>query len=469
MSSTNGRGNGDNGSTKGSGNSGSSNSSGKTCLTGDDLNLSGLQTLSDMFDYSRLSPSVRCSLSAIPHVCVLVLYLPLGLLLVPLRLLLLLFTGILATFQCSSFCLPRKLHTVLLRIELLVFFGVWISVKGKPAADCPLWVANHISEADAVVLRAISDPYILGYAFYKDLWWLKLTPIRLFKMIYVPTKSRSEGNAAGRDEMNRIIRETLTPSLQSQQSPQSQQGKGRQSGSGERLLLFPEGGLTNGRVGLLQYHKFVFSLGLPVQPIALSLWSPLPLQVDHMYASALHNALWFLFVPFQIYTIEFLSSVSINQEGGETPLAFSRRVMHNTADHLHIQASPFLYSDKKKWGTLRRSLTKEGYRFNIVVDELNNSVKVVNTVTPRKQKKSQVQPVVTSMTEEGSKVEVKVAGGISEASDSSRDVLLRGLYEAWEMTQESFSHLLFTPVTDPTKINTQSNHRTAAATDVTSQ
>ena len=410
----------------------------------DDHNLTGLHLLESMFHYSRLAPSnsARDYCSRL----LLLLYLPLGLLLVPLRLFCMVIAGLVATFQCSSCCLPRKLHTLLLRIELLVFFGVWISVKGGPAADSPIWVANHISEFDAVVLRAISDPYILGYHFYRDLWWLKLSPLRLFKMIYVPQQSRSEGNTSGRDEMNRLIKDTL-------KQPQ------------QVLLLFPEGGLTNGRKGLMQYHKFVFGLGLAVQPIALSLWSPLPLHVDTMYATFLNNVLAFLFVPCQSYSIDFLHPVSLDVEKQESPLDFARRVMALTAKHLNIQASPFLYSDKKKWGKLRRTLTKEGYRFNIVVDELNNSVSVVNIASQNKKKTytkaSRIQPVVTLSREEGGgdmvverqqqqqhEEQVPVSSDESGATDRDRDraVLLNRLYDAWQMTQEGFSHLAFAPV-----------------------
>lgn len=357
-----------------------------------------------MFDYSRVKKSASWY-----SLLMLALYFPLGVLLVPVRVLLTVVMGLISALQCTSFCLPRKLHTVLLRVQLLIFFGVWIEIRGKPAADTPLWVANHISEFDAIVLRAIADPYILGYHFYRDIWWLKLSPIRIFKMIYVPQQSRSEGNGSARDEINRVIRSTL-------QSP------------GEVLLLFPEGGLTNGRVGLLQYHKFVFGLDMRVQPIALSLASPLPLHVDTMYASFLSNVLCFMFVPFQCYTVDFLPPAAIDAELQESPLEFSRRVMTLTAAHLNIKVSPFLYSDKKKWGLLRRGLAGDGFKLDIVVDEASSSVAVVDTASKKKarHKGNAVQP--------------------EEGGDSARELLLGRLYEAWQMTHASFSHLCFVRV-----------------------
>ena len=55
------------------------------------------------------------------------------------------------------------------------------------------------------------------------------------KMIYVDPKSRTEGNATARDDINNKIRGVVI----------DQQ---------ELFLIFPEGGLTNKPVGLMQYH-----------------------------------------------------------------------------------------------------------------------------------------------------------------------------------------------------------------------
>lgn len=36
-----------------------------------------------------------------------------------------------------------------------------------------------------------------------------------------------------------------------------------------RRIVGSQGGLTNGRKGLLQYHKFLFSLDKTIQPLAI--------------------------------------------------------------------------------------------------------------------------------------------------------------------------------------------------------
>ena len=51
------------------------------------------------------------------------------------------------------------------------------------------------------------------------------------------------------------------------------------------ILVFPEGALTNGKAGVLRYSQFVFSLGIPVQPIALRVADPWPVNYDHIHTN----------------------------------------------------------------------------------------------------------------------------------------------------------------------------------------
>ena len=184
---------------------------------------------------------------------VFLLYFPIGIVLALLKLLVILpLSGILVTIT------PACFHTFLTRYVICLLYGVWIEIKGKPdVVNARIWAANHLSEVDALAIRACGNPYILGYSFYLQLWWLKLSPLRLLNMVYVPQKSRSEGNSAQRDE----IRNQVRGILENKSNP---------------ILVFPEGGLTNGKAGLLQYHKFMFSLNVGVQPIVLNIDDPYP-------------------------------------------------------------------------------------------------------------------------------------------------------------------------------------------------
>ncbi|EEY56158.1 uncharacterized protein PITG_08946 [Phytophthora infestans T30-4] len=119
--------------------------------------------------------------------------------------------------------------------------------KGENRAE--IIVSNHISEFDAVAMLSITPAYILGYDFYKNMLFFKLLGDKP-GVVYVPYVSRQQGNSAGRDAVRQIIMERLAR-------------------GNKPLAAFPEGGLTNGRKGLLQYHKFLFSLDKTVQPLAI--------------------------------------------------------------------------------------------------------------------------------------------------------------------------------------------------------
>lgn len=383
-------------------------------LSGDDRNLAALKYLDELFSYKRFNwENVGCF-----RTILFVLYFPLGVMLILVRgLVFMPLMAVLASLQCTSFCLPRSWHTVLFRLQLVLWLGLSVRVVGSPLSSANVWVANHLSEFDACAIRAIADPYILGYGFYQDLWWLKCSPLNLFKMLYIPQQGRSEGGSASRDKINEAIAALV-------------QGE-------DTLLLFPEGGLTNSRVGLLQYHKRVFSLGKTIQPIALSLSSPFPfLHVDTMTASFRDNLLWFLFLPFCTYTVEFLSPVSIDESLGETPLEFARRTMALTAASLGIRASPFLYADKRRWGRLKSEMEREGLVFEIALSQDESRVLVKNMASGSGvlERSGAVQPMDS------------VSSGVdAQAHRSDRDILLSKLYDCWNLRNEGVSHLVFAP------------------------
>ncbi|KAG6956029.1 hypothetical protein JG688_00011618 [Phytophthora aleatoria] len=174
--------------------------------------------------------------------------------------------------------------------------------KGENRAE--IIVSNHISEFDAVAMLSITPAYILGYDFYKNMLFFKLLGDKA-GLVYVPYASRQQGNSAGRDT----------------------------------------GGLTNGRKGLLQYHKFLFSLDKTVQPLAIQASDgPFPVNINDETSTFMANVLWYLFVPWHTYTVQVLPRTKAEQ--GEDPLIFAQRVMKMTADALEQQASPFMYRDK---------------------------------------------------------------------------------------------------------------------------
>ena len=132
------------------------------------------------------------------------------------------------------------------------------------------------------------------------------------------------------------------------------------------LLVFPEGGLTTGRRGLLQFHKFLFSLGHVVQPISIRAHGgPLPINIDNNMGTTWGNILASPFSPGSA-TVTYLPPQRIKP--GETPCSL-HRVMRLIAAHTgNIAASPFLYRDKRIYSKLKARLQKEGFRYRFVDD-----------------------------------------------------------------------------------------------------
>ena len=358
----------------------------------------------------------RFDFSSTVSYIVFLLYFPIGVVLALLKLLVILpLSGILVTIT------PTCFHTFLTRYVICLLYGVWIEIKGKPdVVNARIWAANHLSEVDALAIRACGNPYILGYSFYLQLWWLKLSPLRLLNMVYVPQKSRSEGNSAQRDEIRNQVRNII----ENKTNP---------------ILVFPEGGLTNGKAGLLQYHKFMFSLNVGVQPVVLRHRRPLPININSEAKGTtfFDNVFWFCFVPFQIYTVEFLPVMHIDLENNEDDLTFSRRVACTTAancskrnsrstsgdDECKVIATPFLYRDKRNWLKTKHSLEGRGIKnISIIVDEENKVTYVNNLKSNRRGKK--VLP-------ESSKNDDKV----------KRELLLE-MKKHWGLDKEDFDHLI---------------------------
>jgi len=112
------------------------------------------------------------------------------------------------------------------------------------------------------------------------------------------------------------------------------------------VLVYPEGGLTNGTKGLMLYHKFVFGLGERVLPIAMRLRDPWPINVDYLGSSWAKNFFWFLMVPFHVFELTFYPPEKIRE--GETDAEFAARVQSLTADALKISATSHSYTSKKE-------------------------------------------------------------------------------------------------------------------------
>lgn len=135
--------------------------------------------------------------------------------------------------------------------RLLPALGLDLEIAGQPRRDIPLWVANHLSWVDPVVLMSlrpmgtIAKGEVTGYPLIGR--WARKSGIH-----FVDREDATSRAAA---------LASFTTSLQ----------------SGRDMLLFPEGTTTRGERLAPFYEgglRAAYELGLPAQPIRLS--SPAP-------------------------------------------------------------------------------------------------------------------------------------------------------------------------------------------------
>ncbi|XP_042322930.1 lipid droplet-regulating VLDL assembly factor AUP1 [Sceloporus undulatus] len=260
-----------------------------------------------LFDANRLPSDGLLALS-------LLLYAPVGLCLLLLRL----FVG-LHVFLVSC-ALPDSAPR---RFAVRVMFGVLgllVRQSGAPRqgqrAPCAgLLVANHVTPFDHNVLGLLlscAAPVLNGASGF--LCWS-----RGFLEVGA-TESRAE----------------LLESLKAYSS----------QGGSPPLLLFPEETTTNGRVGLLRFSTWAFSILDTVQPVALQVQRPF-VTVNVADASWVTELLWTFFVPFTVYQVRWLPPVSKQAE--ETRDQFALRVQELLASELGLVSTRLTAADKAEY------------------------------------------------------------------------------------------------------------------------
>ncbi|CAG9087453.1 unnamed protein product [Plutella xylostella] len=194
------------------------------------------------------------------------LYLPFGLVLLAVRVVLVLVLWI------ASIILPKKSSfSHLLSVLACCTFGVYVKLKGKRDPRCSLLVANYVSALDSLACA-----HALG-------------TISLRKWKVPPFFASSLGIRSAAQ----FVR------------------KEHFADSPRPVLLQPEGGATNGR-GLLQFCDWPFQIGGRVQPVAITVERPFTnVTVHRPLDSGLPwaDVLWFLFTPVTVYQVTLLPVV----------------------------------------------------------------------------------------------------------------------------------------------------------------
>jgi len=119
-----------------------------------------------------------------------------------------------------------------------------VRVRGKEnwAKSPRIVVSNHRSEFDILALRSLFKCAAVSPLYYKTFALCKRM-IREINPIYVDYTQREGVRASINDHLSGPLKDIP-------------------------ILVFPEGALTNGEQALLLYHKFLFSVDQPIQPLA---------------------------------------------------------------------------------------------------------------------------------------------------------------------------------------------------------
>ncbi|XP_032079753.1 ancient ubiquitous protein 1 [Thamnophis elegans] len=255
-----------------------------------------------LFDSHRLPGD-----GPLPLLLALLLYAPVGLCLLLVRL----FVG-LHVFLVSC-ALPDGAPRRFLVRAMCSVLGLFVWQSRPRSARAPrVLVANHVTPFDHNVLGLLascSAPVLNGAAGF--VCW-----------------SRGFLEVAGAESRAELL--------------ESLKGYCSQGGN-PPLLLFPEEATTNGRVGLLRFSSWPFSIVDAVQPLALRVWRPF-VAVSVAGASWVTELLWTFFVPVTVYQVRWLPSVYRQAE--ETQEEFALRVQELLALELGVVSTCLTAADK---------------------------------------------------------------------------------------------------------------------------
>ncbi|PIK58580.1 putative ancient ubiquitous protein 1 [Apostichopus japonicus] len=174
------------------------------------------------------------------------------------------------------------------------------------------------------------------------------------------------------------------------------------------VLAFPEGAMTNGKVGLLKFSTWPFSVEDAVQPICISASRPmLSTSLCYISSSLWMDMLWFLFVPCTLFHIKILPVMK--KQESQTAEEFAQQVQETIAKELSVEATKFTSQDKSEYLKRKRIDTNLG-------KEQTNSVDatITNIVEGKTTKDATEEPA----TEPDIKTDVKVSASSLKFADS---------------------------------------------------
>ncbi|XP_032690348.1 ancient ubiquitous protein 1-like [Odontomachus brunneus] len=259
--------------------------------------------IQELFNKSRLPDGWRL----LP----VILYTPLGLLLVLLRLLVTLQLWLFASLlpDCNSI-------RGILSCGISFAFGIIVKIDNESEfrdKQSRIVIANNVSVLDHFALRRVTQT---------------LTP----STWDLPT---ALSNALGLQKMDMSSKEALIANI-----------KQFLSTSTYNVAVQPEFGTTNSQVALLKFNSWPFNIETSVQPVAIRASRPefMPVHLTSLASTWWTEVLWFMFVPYTVFTLKYLK---IRRNPDHDTLV--REVERDIADALGLQTSLFTVSDKTEY------------------------------------------------------------------------------------------------------------------------
>lgn len=294
--------------------------------------------IKQLYNYNRLiSYGTDFSNKVVFH-----LYFPFGLVLALARL-------ILATIVVLlSFALPNyKFFHDLLHKSMCIACGLSVNIKTSDKTKIEganLYVSNHVSILDHLAVHSVTDAVLPG-------------------RILTPLLAAVCGTKAFNTRTS-ITQHLSTPNIQP-------------------LYIHPEGVSTNGRA-LLKFETWPFQHVERVQPIAITIARPTPLNiaVSTIEGTYLTDLFFYLFSPYTVYELTFLPICEKKSMGDEE---FAEKIRRDIAQCLQISCADFNMSEVKEF---EKKYKLELYRpqqqqfTNRIPPELQNMGRMVKEVLP---------------------------------------------------------------------------------------
>lgn len=255
-----------------------------------------------------------------------ILYSPVGVLLVLLRLFVTLQLWLFASLLPDCNPLQTFLsYGISFAFGIIVKFDSESELRDKQSR---IIIANNVSVLDHFAIHRTTETLI------PSVWEL---PIAL-------------SNALGLQKMDMSSKEILIANI-----------KQFLSTSTYSVAIQPEFGTTNSKFALLKFNSWPFSIETSVQPVAIKASRPqfVPVHITSLASTWWTEVFWFMFVPYTVFTLKYLK---IRRNPDHETLV--REVEKDIADALGLETSSHTVADKTEY--------EKRYRMEIMLSNRSN-------------------------------------------------------------------------------------------------